>query len=63
MRFWFRKSRQARNRVVKQNSSRQSPGELSICTENRGYNPYDTLGGLSREQLGMRRRDDGKWSF
>ncbi|MBT8136270.1 MAG: hypothetical protein KJO54_04555 [Gammaproteobacteria bacterium] len=63
MRFFFRKSRRNRKTVTNKDSSRQQTGELSISRENRGYDPYDTLPGVSRESFGMRRNDDGKWSF
>ena len=63
MRFFFRKSRKAPKTSPNRESTRQSAGDLTISKESRGHNPYDTLPGVARENFGMRRRDDGKWSF
>ncbi|NND60902.1 MAG: hypothetical protein HKN49_11610 [Gammaproteobacteria bacterium] len=60
---FFRKSRRAKNNVPHRDSSRQSTGVEVISAQDRGHNPYDTVAGISRSELGMRRRDDGKWSF
>ncbi len=62
MRLFFRKKR-ARKVVPDRDSSRQSSGDLSIAVEEHGYNPYDTLAGVDRSDVGMRRRRSGKWSF
>ena len=61
MRFFFRKKR-ARKTVPDRDSSRQSAASVAIECEDHGYNPYDTLPGIDRERVGMRRRS-GKWSF
>ena len=62
MRFFFRKKR-ARKATPERDSSRQSPGGLTVAAEDEGYNPYDTLAGVDRADVGMRRRRSGKWSF
>ena len=61
MRFFFRKKRTPKT-APDRDSSRQSPGSVAIELEEEGYNPYDTLPGVDRERVGMRRRS-GKWSF
>lgn len=62
MNFFFRKRRDKKT-VARKDSSRQQPGEIGTDKEPRGYDPYDTFPGVSRERFGMRRRNDGKWSF
>ena len=46
--------------VKKKQDKQQS---AALADENEGYNPYDTMPGVSREKFGMRRQDGGKWTF
>ena len=64
---FFRKSRRnkkaASKKTISKKSVTQPSSDFDVATDQSGYDPYDTMPGVSREKFGMRRRDDGKWSF
>ena len=63
MLFFSRKSRRKKKTVTKIVSKKPISGIVDPSAENHGYDPYDTMPGVSRDEFGMRRQDDGKWSF